>query len=185
MGKHTKPRTQRPVEERFLEKTITSETRSWDGTPCLEWTVMRLKDGYGQFRLDGKMQLSHRVAMMLAGVEIGELQVLHRCDNPPCVNTDHLFLGTNADNMADMIAKGRSARGEKHGSRTKPERTPRGLTNGNTKQPTPENIAMKAKIFALRLSRMSQQEISSEVGLSQPHVGLILNGKAWAHVPIT
>jgi HNH endonuclease len=76
-------------------------------SPCIEWTKFRLR-GYGLQKFRGKTRLAHRVAWMLANGEIPDgLCVLHRCDNPPCVNVDHLFLGTHADNVADKMAKGR------------------------------------------------------------------------------
>jgi hypothetical protein len=77
-------------------------------TPCVEWTKFRLERGYGLQKFHGKTRLAHRVAWMLAHGEIPDgLCVLHRCDNPPCINIDHLFLGTHADNVADKMAKGR------------------------------------------------------------------------------
>lgn len=63
-------------------------------TPCVEWTGCRDKDGYGVGRLDGRKQPAHRVAWQQAHgpIPVG-LLVLHRCDNPPCINVEHLFLG--------------------------------------------------------------------------------------------
>jgi hypothetical protein len=172
--------------ERFSSKTKISKTHSWNGTACLEWVASCFDYGYGQFWLDGKMRLAHRVAMILAGNDPGELCALHRCDNPPCVNTEHLFTGTIADNNMDRDAKGRhvALRGDNNGSRTKPECLARGLKNGNAKQLTPENIATKARIFALRASGMSQQEIACEVKFSRGNIISILNGNTWAHVPV-
>jgi hypothetical protein len=64
--------------------------------------------GYGRFTFDGKRVLAHRAAYTLkCGPIPAGLHVLHRCDVPMCVNVDHLFLGTQADNMRDMCAKGR------------------------------------------------------------------------------
>lgn len=75
---------------------------------CWLWTRGRTKQGYGTFSLDGKTHNAHRLAWLFTYGDPGELQVLHRCDNPPCVRPDHLFLGTVADNMKDRDAKGRN-----------------------------------------------------------------------------
>ena len=83
---------------------------------CLEWTG-HTNGGYGQLRVDSKVMYAHRFAWELANGPIPNgLKVLHHCDNPPCCETNptpgypdgHLFLGTNADNSADMAAKGRA-----------------------------------------------------------------------------
>lgn len=79
---------------------------------CLEWQRSKIKHGYGNFSMDGVPHLAHRFAYELAyGAFDKLLHVCHKCDNPPCVNPDHLFLGTNADNHNDKIAKGRQAKG--------------------------------------------------------------------------
>lgn len=82
---------------------------------CWEWQGTRLPSGYGRIGIAGKGQgvtdLTHRVAYRIANGEIPPgMEVCHTCDNPPCCNPDHLFLGTHADNMRDMSAKGRAHR---------------------------------------------------------------------------
>jgi hypothetical protein len=76
---------------------------------CWIWTASRNKSGYGQVKRDGRMQLAHRASYVEAfgAIPLG-LHVLHRCDTPACVRPSHLFVGTHADNMADMVKKGRS-----------------------------------------------------------------------------
>lgn len=75
---------------------------------CWLWTASKNRQGYGYFRFDGKMMKAHRMAWLLVHGEIPEgMLVCHTCDNPSCVNPEHLWLGTNQDNQNDMNAKGR------------------------------------------------------------------------------
>jgi len=88
---------------------------------CWEWQRARTSRGYGHFRVveDGKPRYvkAHRAAWAAYKSEpIGDLHVLHKCDNTACCNPDHLFLGTHADNMADMKAKGRRLQPIAHGT---------------------------------------------------------------------
>lgn len=82
-----------------------------EASQCWEWSGSRSRFGYGSFN----GSLAHRVAWELFHGPIPEgICVLHECDNPPCVNSSHLFLGTDADNAADKVQKGRHLFGQKH-----------------------------------------------------------------------
>lgn len=87
--------------------------RFWDkvliGDECWVWQAgIKPHNGYGAFSLNGREMVAHRVAWLLCHGEIPDgLRVLHHCDNPPCVRPDHLFLGTQKDNVLDAVAKGR------------------------------------------------------------------------------
>lgn len=95
--------------QRFWTKVSEGSSAS-----CWLWLGSKNLKGYGHFRLNGKIEQAHRAAWLVAYGEIPKgLHVLHACDNPPCVNRDHLFLGTNGDNSADKISKGRQAKGKK------------------------------------------------------------------------
>jgi len=96
----------RPIEERFFEK-ISPEPNSG----CWLWTATGTKQGYGLFCIKHTSVLAHRVSYELHHGKIPDgLMVLHNCDNPSCVNPDHLRVGTNADNMRDKRERNRSSR---------------------------------------------------------------------------
>ena len=96
-----------------LEKRFWSKVNRCTSDECWEWTAARHRQGYGWFRYQGRMHLSHRIAYMLThGCDVDELVICHECDNPPCCNPNHLFAGTQQDNIADMDEKHRRPIGE-------------------------------------------------------------------------
>lgn len=89
------------AEDRFWQRVRKTET-------CWLWTGYRNDNGYGQVGFNGHVRLAHRVAYTLAfGIIPEGMDVLHHCDNPSCVRPDHLFLGTQLDNIRDRDTKGR------------------------------------------------------------------------------
>lgn len=80
--------------------------------PCWVWSASKRPNGYGSFWMDGEIFGAYRASFVLnVGVIPDGLFVLHRCDNPPCVRPEHLFIGTQADNAKDMMMKGRNKNG--------------------------------------------------------------------------
>ena len=95
-----------PPHERFWDKVAPI----MDDRGCWEWTGARTGFGYGKIGHAGRFLAAHRISWEIHHGDVPEgLCVLHRCDNPPCVNPKHLWLGTLSDNTCDMHAKGRAA----------------------------------------------------------------------------
>ncbi|MGB9835082.1 MAG: HNH endonuclease signature motif containing protein, partial [bacterium] len=145
---------------------MSPEERFWsmvkrDGPDsCWEWQGYHLKDGYGAFHFNGKRVIASRFAWILTYGEIPPgMCVLHKCDNPSCVNPRHLFLGTQKDNMQDAVLKLRKS----------------GPHNGRTKLSWPQvdtiRLLFQMGWSAYRLARF--------FGVNYKTVWQILKGKTW------
>lgn len=129
---------------------------------CWEWTGSITNAGYGQFSLLCRPVLAHRLAFELfKGSVPPRYMVCHHCDNRKCCNPRHLFIGSAADNNADMHAKGRAGHGTVHSGRLTREQV----------------IEIREKAGS-----MSQSAISRQYGISQTHAGRIARGEAYRHV---
>ncbi len=161
---------------------------------CWLWTHRSDKDGYGKF-FHTRRYGAHRYSFLLTyGFLPKGLHVLHKCDNPPCVRPSHLFLGTQQDNSDDMVAKGRgatglrnarythpetTARGDRSGPRTFPERRPRGSAHYAAK-------LNEAKVRLLRSEYRwgagNTHTLAKKYGVSQLMVSKIIRRVSWRHV---
>lgn len=129
---------------------------------CWLWMRGCGAGGYGQIWV-GKNQYAHRASFeTFIGPIPDGMWVLHKCDVPSCINPDHLFLGTNADNVKDRGAKGRHAR-------------QRGEEHGNAK-------LTEAEVIAIRTDTRLQREIARDHGVSRRAVSHIKKRTRWAHV---
>lgn len=146
-------------------------------TGCWIWMAALVGRGYGLFRADGRLVRAHRFAYELyVGPILDGLCVLHKCDVPACVNPAHLFLGTQADNIADKCAKGRQASGDRHGSRLHPEKTARGEKIGNAK-------LTEEQVREIRAAEgLSQQRLAVAFNVDQTLISQIRSRKIWRHV---
>jgi HNH endonuclease len=148
------------VREKFLAKICVEPA-----TGCWLWRGLVRPDGYGATRFEGKEHGAHRVAWRLFRGEIALGQVVcHKCDVRACVNPEHLFLGTVADNVHDMTRKGRSRRGMKHGSAK-----------------LNEDQVRRIKTM-LAEDRLFMSEIAQEFGVSQTTIRAIKVGRTWRDV---
>jgi hypothetical protein len=124
-------------------------------TDCLLWERRRGKSGYGLAVWKGKKWTAHRLAYTAFIDPIPEgMCVLHRCDNPPCINWKHLWLGTRADNNLDMVKKGRSLKGDKHFRFGKPLPVEIRLKIGRANRGRSVPIEARLKISQSRLGEL-------------------------------
>ena len=149
------------VSERFWEKVKKTHH-------CWPW-IGSTRHGYGQIYHDGKQEVASRISWRLHfGVIPDGMFVLHHCDNRACVNPDHLFLGTQRDNLADMRCKGRgfvlsSRRGSEHGMAKLNERQVRAIRD-------------------LLASGRKGKELARQYGVTPTLISFIKNRKNWSHI---
>lgn len=155
------------VEERFWPKVM--KPMGWD--ECWPWTGSKDPKGYGGFKLRSYVSVrSSRVAYALYyNRSPGRMLVCHRCDNPPCVNPTHLFLGTVQDNSDDMVRKGRAARRDQRGDR-----------NGAAKL----TAAQVETIRGLIEAGYTNTAIAPRFGVTHQLVSKIRRGAAWGTEPM-
>jgi hypothetical protein len=143
-------------------------------TGCWEWNRGKTSRGYGAFSCGKQTPLrsSHRLAWEIFNGPIpAGLFVCHKCDNPPCCNPDHLFLGTNSDNILDSMAKGRS-KGPPPGYKTRGEdHHAHKITEG-----------VVHAIRAAAATGFRGFEICKITGLPKSIVNRVISRKTWAHI---
>lgn len=157
---HTTKRTLTgtPLEERLTPDKWVHVDRGL-GSPCWEWVKHRNQDGYGLIKYNNKSLKLHRVMYERAygPIPVGK-SVLHRCDNPPCSNPGHLFVGTQADNIRDMCSKGRN------------------------RSPGPKSDDYIRQVRAMAAGGMKQSEISRLMGTDTSTISRIVNRKLYKRV---
>jgi len=128
---------------------------------CWEWMAVRHPFGHGKIKVDGQYEYAHRVAYSLERGALGDDLVLHKCDNPPCVNPNHLYLGDHSDNLKDAYERGGQERSSKL-SENQVREIKRKLQDGDT----------------------SQRELAEEYGVVRGCISNIATGRRWSHISV-
>lgn len=150
--------------ERFISKFVIENE-------CWVWKGAKNRKGYGVIRLRDKNMLAHRVAWIKSKYDIPNgLYVLHKCDNPSCVNPNHLFLGTPKDNMDDKMKKGREVKGENHGGSK--------LTEENVKEI--RNLYTKGRPG--QVNEFSLRKLAKRYGVNSHTIFNIVNNNTWKDI---
>lgn len=136
---------------------------------CWLWTGAKYRGGYGHMGMNGKNTKVHRFSYEhFVGPIPAGLIVRHKCDNPCCVNPEHLMTGTHKDNTNDKIARGRFRYG-----------TARGEANGRTKL-TVESVMKTKEMWDTK--QFTIPMIAAATGITRTNVGAIVQGRTWRHV---
>jgi hypothetical protein len=147
--------------EEYEAAIIRDQINTNGGFGCWEWTGITNPKGYGTCKFQHRSTYAHRAIYIITRGEIPKgMFICHDCDNPRCCRPDHLFLGTAAQNNADMRIKGRSARGERNGCAK--------LTEGD--------------VVKIRSDARSAEIIASEFGVSSSLISMIRTRKLWIHI---
>lgn len=164
-------RLPRPAIERFWEKVRKTDD-------CWLWVAGTTKAGYGMFHPShGVSAYAHRYSWELEHGPIpAGMHVCHHCDTPPCVRPDHLFLGSEADNLADMVRKGRHHGNTWHDRM--PERVARGERHGGAKLKVSDVLDIRARLAAGEQTT----EVARLYGISHSSISMIGSRKHWKHL---
>jgi hypothetical protein len=152
-----------------------------DNDVCWNWTRACVPQGYGRFRFMGKQWRAHRVAWVLEFGDIPDrLMVLHRCDNPPCCNPAHLFLGTGSDNAKDCASKGRNI-WQRHPEmwvqgHCPPERRRRGEAHPSAKLNEKKVLEIRERFSA---GGVTYRGLGREYGVSNIQIRNVVKGRSW------
>ena len=146
---------------------------------CWVWTGACNRVGYGHLFWGGEWWLAHRLSWFLTKGQIPKgMLVCHRCDNPCCVNPDHLFLGTQSDNLRDSVKKGRWNNGDRHWTRRHPEKVTCGSSHWNAKL----TDSSAREILQMAMSGHSQRALAKRFGVSPRTIQDLLRGATWKHI---
>jgi len=163
------------AEARFWSKVNKSAT-------CWMWTACKNSKGYGSLRPFNGERYAHRASWVIANGAIKDgAWVLHKCDNPACVNPHHLWLGSNIENQHDMYSKGRGkkATGDAHWSKLHPDQIVRGSKIGTSKLTESDVVQIRTRYAN---GEISQQNLANEFCVHQTIISDVIRRVTWNHV---
>lgn len=179
---------------RDIERFWSKVDRSGGPDACWMWTAARHEFGYGKIRVQRKDVGAHRVAWEITNGPVPEgMFVCHTCDNPPCCNPAHLWIGTSTENAADRHAKGRSYGGDRHWQRVHPELRLRGSHHWSHQHPsrvargeahgrahlTADNVRAIRQRYAMGATLKG---LAQDYGVTSQNIWNVVHRKTWAHV---